>query len=265
MKMFILALAALPFAVLPLASQAAPYENAAGYALDLPPGWSSPSKPDAAPALFVHQGESITVKLTVVPKPAPMGAPEQERLKAQDEATLKKTIQAYKSVPVQGPLIANAPATHYGFLYKDATGAVMLSRFALFSRARATDHQWAKLNAVIPKSRLNTAVPQLEKLLAAFRWKAAGDTSALLTPPSPSAVAPTTTPAVVTMTDTPPPPPPGKGGSAGGRIKFKKMSDADARALSANVTEGLTARTEEEKAIARQRTFGDTFQDKGDK
>ena len=44
MKMFILALAALPLAVLPLASQAAPYENAAGYTLELPPGWSSPTE-----------------------------------------------------------------------------------------------------------------------------------------------------------------------------------------------------------------------------
>lgn len=257
MKTLIIALA------LPLSALAAPYENAAGYRVDLPAGWTTTSKPDASPALFTNGAESTTVKLIVLAKPGALGPSETERLKAADEASLKKSISAYRSVPVQGPLIANAPATHYGFLYKDATGAVMLSRFALFSRARASDHQWAKLNAVIPKAKLSTAVPALEKLFAAFRWKQAPAPDVAITevkpPPAAGAVA---TPVAVTVTETPPKP--GQGGRASGRIKFENMSEEEARAMSANVTEGLAARTEEEKAVARARTFGDSFQDKGE-
>ena len=239
------------------AVNAAPFESSSGYTIDLPAGWTTTSKPDAAVVQLNHDGEGLAVKLKVDTKPTPLGAAEVERSRAADEASLKKHGAAYKSVPVEGPQIAGAPATHYGFVYRDPAGQVVVSRFAVFGRSRAADHQWAKLNAVFPRARIATASPALDKLLAGFRWKAE-TTTAVVTPasappkPPPDAVA-------VTVTHAPAPPPPKSEGSGGFGLQMNDMSAEDTKAMQQSVTGAISARTEEEKAQARQRTFGNTF------
>jgi hypothetical protein len=238
------------------------YENTTlGYLLDVPAGWETTSKPDAPAAVLTHAGTGMSVRFSGAVRGGALGAPEIERLKATDEAALKKRIAQYKSAPFNAPAtIGGCNASHYGFVYRDEKAQVMVSRFAAFSRSRGADHVWMKINAVFPKAAMTTATPAFESLLASLKWKEAASTP---TPAVVESAPPKVTPEQFVAENTTPPPAKTEPASTAGTYSYSKYvkptNKKDAQRFENSFKPNAQPRTAEEQARAREFGLGGTF------
>jgi len=234
------------------------------YAVDLPSGWQTVSSPSAPVVQFACPPREITLRLAATGKSSPLRDTEIARYKQQDESSIKTKSTSYKAIQVVGPKVAGGEAAHYGFVFKDKGGSVVVARFALFSRATPSGHTWVKMHATCPRARFADATKAIDAFLTAFRWVERPEVSPVAsptgppTPPSQTVVAPE--PSSSLAPGQQPTPAKKSENATFWSTCRKKLNAQDAKAFHESFRGDGADRTEEEQALARQRILGGMFQ-----
>ncbi|MBI4859722.1 MAG: hypothetical protein HY815_05595 [Candidatus Riflebacteria bacterium] len=244
-------------------ANATPYANTAFlYEVEMPAGWATASPADAPSAQFSLAAQETTVQIVAKKKPIALGPDAIVRIKQQDETGIKERSVGHKPWAVNGQEIAGQAATHYGFAYKDARGAVFATRYALLSRPEAGGGAiWFKIQATFPRPRLETANKAFEAFLQGFKIKEPAPTVTVqptVAPPPTTVPTPVHT-TVTTQTSASPPPPPAAGPSSKYSRYVKPMDPARAKAVADSFTAVIKTRTAEEMERARQLGMGGIF------